>query len=104
MHVDQIGQLKQTLAEVIIVVLFVLFLRVALQTFHGEGLVLSPVGIARFLVLPLAILLLAGALRLVALHPKAKSLSEMRQQLPATPGQMEQDLSISGGQRRPPDQ
>lgn len=102
LHVDQIGQLKQTLAEVIIVVLFVLFLRIALQTFHGDGLELSPVGIARFLVLPVAILLLAGALRLVALHPKPRSLSEMRQSA-AAQGE-EQDLSISGAPRRPPDQ
>lgn len=70
MHVDQIGQLKQTLAEVIIVVLFVLFLRIALQTFHGGGMSMSLIGIGRFLMLPFAILLLAAALRLVELHPK----------------------------------
>jgi uncharacterized membrane protein YqhA len=33
LHVESIGQLKQILAEVIIIVLFVLFLRVALETY-----------------------------------------------------------------------
>lgn len=70
MHVERIGQLKQTLAEVIIVVLFVLFLRVALQTFHAGGASMSVEGMGRFLMLPLAILLLAGGLRLAQLHPK----------------------------------
>lgn len=72
MHVEQIGQLKQTLAEVIIIVLFVLFLRVALQTFHAGTEEMSYAGMARFLMLPAAIVLLAGALRLVELHPKPK--------------------------------
>lgn len=70
LHVTQIGQLKQTLAEVIIVVLFVLFLRVALETFQGGELGYTQ--IARFLILPVSILLLAGALRLVELHPKPR--------------------------------
>ncbi|WP_439620796.1 YqhA family protein [Hyphomonas sp.] len=48
MHMDQIGQLKQTLAEVIVVVLFVPFLRVALQTFRAGGMEMSLVGIGRF--------------------------------------------------------
>lgn len=103
LHVDQIGQLKQTLAEVIIVVLFVLFLRVALQTFQGPGLEMSAVGIARFLALPAAILLLAGALRLAALHPKPRSLQEMRQGAVGAPGALGDQVSMSGGERRPPE-
>lgn len=70
LHVTQIGQLKQTLAEVIIVVLFVLFLRVALQTFQEEAI--SWQGVGRFLLLPVSIALLAAALRLVELHPKPR--------------------------------
>lgn len=73
LHVDQIGQLKQTLAEVIVVVLFVLFLRVALQTFQSGAGAITLAGIGRFLMLPLAIVLLAAALRLVELHPKPRS-------------------------------
>jgi len=80
MHVDQIGQLKQTLAEVIVIVLFVLFLRVALQTYHAGSIEMSLSEIARFLMLPVAILLLSGALRLVALHPKPKALEEARRE------------------------
>ena len=68
MHVDHIGQLKQTIAEVIIVVLFVLFLRVALDEFHATGGTRSMVGVARFLMLPVAILLLSAALKFVELH------------------------------------
>lgn len=78
LHVEQIGQLKQTLAEVIIIVLFVLFLRVALQTFHAGGGDMSLADMGRFLMLPLAIAFLAGALRLVELHPKPKSPREIR--------------------------
>lgn len=70
LHVQSIGQLKQTLAEVIIVVLFVLFLRSALETFQSPSDGMSLQAATRFLVLPLAILLLAGALRIVELHPK----------------------------------
>ncbi len=69
-HVERIGQLKQTITEVIIVVLFVLFLRVALQTFHAGGEEMTWVGMGRFLMLPVSIVLLAAGLRLVQLHPK----------------------------------
>lgn len=72
LHVEQVGQLKQTLAEVIIVVLFVLFLRVALQSFQSAAGAMTFEDAARFLMLPLSILLLAGALRLVRLHPKPR--------------------------------
>lgn len=70
LHVERIGQLKQTLAEVILVVLFVLFLRVALQTFHGEGEALDGAGAIRFMLLPAAIVLLAASLRLARLNRK----------------------------------
>ncbi len=70
LHVDSIGELKQTVAEVIIVILFVLFLRVALETFHADLSALTLADIARILLLPVSILLLAGALRLAELHPK----------------------------------
>ena len=70
LHVERIGQLKQTLAEVIIVVLFVLFLRVALETFVASDPDLSWLDVGKFLLLPLAILLLAWALKLAELHPK----------------------------------
>ncbi|WP_425408369.1 YqhA family protein [Hyphococcus sp.] len=72
LHVEQIGQLKQTIAEVIIVVLFVLFLRVALQTFQGGAPSPTFESMAWFLLLPVSILLLAAALRLVELHPKQR--------------------------------
>ncbi len=70
LHVESIGQLKQILAEVIIIVLFVLFLRVALETF-----VAGPPGFGwkqalGFLVLPVAIVLLAAGLKMAQLHPK----------------------------------
>jgi uncharacterized membrane protein YqhA len=72
LHVEGIGQLKQTLAEVIVVVLFVLFLRVAVETFVAQGPDLSWQEIAKFLTLPLSIVLLAGALKLAELHPKSR--------------------------------
>jgi uncharacterized membrane protein YqhA len=72
LHVESIGELKQTLAEVIIVVLFVLFLRSALQTFQTSADGVSLQGAMRFLMLPAAILLLAAALRIVELHPKPR--------------------------------
>lgn len=72
MHVEQIGQLKQTIAEVIIVVLFVLFLRIALQTFQSGAEPPSLLRIGWFLMLPFSILMLAGGLRLVELHPKPR--------------------------------
>ena len=70
LRVKQIGQLKQVVAEVIIVVLFVLFLRQALQAFSTPGAILGWASIASLLILPVSIALLALALRLVELHPK----------------------------------
>lgn len=73
LKVKQIGQLKQVVAEVIIVVLFVLFLRVALQAFHSPTAAFEWNQLASLLVLPVSVLLLASALRLVQLHPKSRS-------------------------------
>lgn len=73
LHVDSIGELKQTVAEVIIVILFVLFLSVAFKTFHSDLEDITLVSVARLLLLPVAILLLAAALRLAELHPKQSS-------------------------------
>ncbi|MGE0658026.1 MAG: YqhA family protein [Reyranellaceae bacterium] len=70
LRVHQIGQLKQVVAEVIIVILFVLFLRVALQSFQNPQTMLDWLQIAKFLVLPFSIVMLALALRFVELHPK----------------------------------
>lgn len=70
LRVKQIGQLKQVVAEVIIVILFVLFLRVALQTFRDPNVALSWIQVATFSLLPFCTALLALALRLVELHPK----------------------------------
>ena len=73
LQVKQIGQLKQVVAEVIIVILLVLFLRVALQTFTGPGQEMSWMQIASLALLPVSIALLAWALRMVELHPKPPS-------------------------------
>lgn len=70
LKVKQIGQLKQVVAEVIIVVLFVLFLRVALQAFDTPNAAFEWNQLATLLVLPVSVFLLAGALRMVQLHPK----------------------------------
>lgn len=70
LDVEGIDQLKQTLAEVIIVVLFVLFLRVALETFIAQGPDLSWRALLKLLTLPFSIFLLAAALKLAELHPK----------------------------------
>jgi uncharacterized membrane protein YqhA len=70
LRIRQIGQLKQVVAEVIIVVLFVLFLRVALETFRGPHMEMSLGQIATFVLLPVSTMLLAISLRLVELHPK----------------------------------
>lgn len=70
LHVDSIGELKQTVAEVIIVILFVLFLSVALKTFHTDLDEITTSTVLRLLLLPVSILLLAAALRLAELHPK----------------------------------
>lgn len=70
LRIEGIGQLKQTVAELIVVVLFVLFLRVAVETFvaHGPGLTYEE--LLKLLTLPVAIFLLAAALKLAELHPK----------------------------------
>lgn len=73
LRVRQIGQLKQVVAEVIIVVLFVLFLRTALQAFDGTTDAFETRQIATLLLLPVGTLLLAAALRLAQLHPKGGS-------------------------------
>lgn len=70
LRVKQIGQLKQVVAEVIIVILFVLFLRVALQWFGDPNISLSWTQVATFALLPLCTFLLALSLRMVQLHPK----------------------------------
>ena len=70
LHVDSIGQLKQTLAEVIVIVLFVLFLRVALGTFVAGAPGFDWQEALAFLALPLAIALLTVGLRLVQFERK----------------------------------
>lgn len=70
LRVRQIGQLKQVVAELIVVILLVLFLRVALQSFGDPNLNLNWTQIATILLLPVSTALLALALRLVELHPK----------------------------------
>jgi uncharacterized membrane protein YqhA len=70
LRVQQIGQLKQVVAEVIIVVLLVLFLRVALEAYQTPNASMSWLQIATLLLLPVCTMLLALALRLVELHPK----------------------------------
>lgn len=72
LHVESIGQLKQTLAEVTVVVLFVLFLRVALETFAGGAPRLEWTGVLAFLALPVAIALLTAGLRLAQFDPKPR--------------------------------
>lgn len=72
LRIKQIGQLKQVVAEVIIVVLFVLFLRTALQTFQATGEGMTVAGFLAFLSIPIATVLLALSLRLVELHPKPR--------------------------------
>ena len=70
LQVEGIGQLKQTLAEVIIVILFVLFLRVALESYITQGPDLAWPAVLKLLTLPVAIFLLSAALKLAELHPK----------------------------------
>ncbi len=77
LRVRKIGQLKQVVAEVIIVILFVLFLRVALQSFQNPQTMLDWLQIAKFMVLPFSIVLLALALRFVELHPKPQRLPRL---------------------------
>jgi len=99
MHVEQIGQLKQTIAEVIIVVLFVLFLRIALQTFQSGAEAPSLIRIGWFLMLPLSILMLAGGLRLVELHPKPRRIGPAKPTGRITPAQNDGDED-SGAQSK----
>ena len=54
------------------VVLFVLFLRVAVETFVAHGPDLSWRELVKLLILPLSIFLLAGALKLAELYPKGR--------------------------------
>lgn len=70
LRVTQIGQLKQVVAEMIIVILFVLFLRQALQVFSAVDTPLTWRGVASLAIVPFSTLLLGIALRLVELHPK----------------------------------
>lgn len=72
LKVEQIGQLKQVVAEVIVVILLVLFLRVALQAFHAPTGEIGWSRLAFIGLLPVSIALIALALRLVELHPKPK--------------------------------
>ncbi len=73
LRVKEIGQLKQVVAEVIIVIIFVLFLRAALQLFQHSDMILSWQQIATLLLLPVCTALLAISLKLVELHPKPKT-------------------------------
>lgn len=78
LRIEGIGQLKQTVAEVIVVVLFVLFLRVAVETFVAHGTDLSYLELLKLLTLPVSIFLLAAALKLAELHPKKGTDAEDR--------------------------
>jgi len=77
LRVREVGQLKQVVAELIVVIIFVLFLRVALQVFQDSDLVLNWRQIATLLVLPACTALLAVALKLIELHPKAPAKREL---------------------------
>lgn len=91
LHVDQIGQLKQVVAEVIIVILFVLFLRTALQFFQNAAIELSWRQIGMLLVLPACTTLLALSLKLVELHPKPERPAKLED-----PAEMRQDPPSPG--------
>ena len=73
LRVRQIGQLKQVVAELLIVILFVLFLRQALQASPGPTDAFSWLQLATLLVLPVSALLLSISLKLVQLHPKPRN-------------------------------
>jgi uncharacterized membrane protein YqhA len=73
LRVGQIGQLKQVVAELIVVVLLVLFLRHALQAFSSHGNAMTWSQIATLLVLPVSTLMLAASLKLVEFHPKQRT-------------------------------
>ncbi len=95
LHVEQVGELKQVVAEVIIVILFVLFLRTALQIFHNAAVELSWQQIGMLLVLPVCTALLSLSLKLVELHPKPERLpADGRLRPVAKP-----DTQVSAGQR-----
>ena len=79
LHVESIGQLKQILAEVIIIVLFVLFLRVALETYVAGAPDFDWNEVLGFLALPVAIALLAAGLKMAQLHPKPTSHTRLPQ-------------------------
>ncbi len=70
LRVREIGQLKQVVAELILVIIFVLFLRAVLETFSHPRFADDWLTLASLALLPLSGLLLALALRLVELHPK----------------------------------
>jgi len=84
-RVNSIGQLKQVVAEVIIVVLFVLFLRVALEIYQQPDAQPSWRQIAFVLLLPTSTLMLALALRVVELHPKPLRSAEDNNDRPSGP-------------------
>jgi uncharacterized membrane protein YqhA len=71
LRVRQIGQLKQVVAELIVVILFVLFLRQALQAFSGPDVAMTWNEIGTLAILPVSTVLLGLALKLVELHPKS---------------------------------
>ena len=70
MRVTEVGQLKQVVAELIVVIIFVLFLRVALQLFQSSDLTLNWQQIFTLLLLPACTALLGLSLKLIELHPK----------------------------------
>jgi uncharacterized membrane protein YqhA len=70
MRITEVGQLKQVVAELIVVIIFVLFLRVALQVFQSSDLSLNWQQIFTLLLLPACTTLLGIALKLIELHPK----------------------------------
>lgn len=85
LQVRQIGQLKQVVAEVIIVVLLVLFLRLAFQAFRSPRVAMDVQEIATMMILPVSILLVSLALRLVQLHPKPRGEGEPGPRSESTP-------------------
>lgn len=70
LRVRKIGQLKQVVAELIVIILFVLFLRQALEAFASHERAFSWQQVATLLLLPVSTVLLAISLKLVELHPK----------------------------------
>lgn len=72
LRAGNVGQLKQVVAELIVVILFVLFLRQAFEAFSDADHLLSWNEIAALAVLPVSAMLLGITLKLIALHPKPK--------------------------------